>query len=375
MGVTGMQQDSNALFTPLNIKSLQIKNRIIMAPMQFGLGFRSERARAYYIERAEGDIGAIVLPATAPDVFVSDEPWGRVGAMDSFLQSLSFLVREMQHAGTKVGIQLWYGAHFPAGRTGDQGDLIAPSPAGEARELKASEIQAMVEKFAVAAARVKEVGLDFINIHGAHGYLLHRFFSPLDNQRDDKYGGSVERRMTLALECARAVRQAIGEDYPLFWRLSAGEGVAGGITLKQSIKLSSALKEAGIDVIDVSFGRSFRHIIPSRKRPAGTYVPQAEVIKREVEIPVVAVGRINFPQLAEAVISEGKADLVAIGRQLVTDPHWARKAWEGRYDDIVYCDSCNRNCVSFIPEIEKPLVSPDSSLCRLNERAGKESVA
>lgn len=366
------QSDVAALFAPINIKDLHMKNRIIMAPLQLGLGFRSQRAKAFYIERARGNVGAITLPATSVDVLASDEAWGGRGALDSFLRGLSSLVTGVHQAGAKLGIQLWHGARFPAGLSGDQGELIAPSPKGEARELKAAEIKITVDKFAIAAARAKEAGFDFVNIHGAHGYLLHRFFSPLDNQRSDEYGGSVEKRMTFALECVKAIRRAVGEAYPLFWRLSAEEGVAGGITLEQSIKLSLALKEAGIDVIDVSFGRSFRYIIPSKKQPPGTYVSQAEAIKRAVNIPVIAVGRINSPQLAEAIISQGKADLVAIGRQLIADPQWATKAWEGRYSDIVFCDSCNRNCISFIPEIGKPLVPPDSPLCHLNERAGKE---
>ena len=369
------QQNIAALFTPFTIKGLQIKNRIVMAPMQFGLGFRSQRARAFYMERAQGGVGAITLPGTSVDVFASDEAWGERGARASFFEGLSSLVMEVHRAGAKLGIQLWHGVYFPAGLSGSQGELVAPSSRGKARQLKAAEIEAIVGKFAAAAARAKEIGLDFVNIHGAHGYLLHRFFSPLDNQRSDKYGGSVERRMTFALECAKAVRQAVGESYPLFWRLSAEEGVAGGITLEQSIKLSSALKEAGVDVIDVSFGRSLRHVIPSKKQPPGTYVPQAEAIKAAVDIPVIAVGRINSPELAETIISQKRADLVAIGRQLITDPQWARKAWEGRYDDIVFCESCNRNCISFIPEIKKRLVAPDSPLCRLNEHAGREWVS
>jgi 2,4-dienoyl-CoA reductase-like NADH-dependent reductase (Old Yellow Enzyme family) len=366
------QQNLATLFSPIDIKGLKIKNRIIMAPMALSLGFRSQRARAFYIERARGGVGAIILPGTAVDILASDEAWGKSEALASFLQGLSSLVADIHDAGTKVGIQLWHGFHFPAGLTGTQGELIAPSPVGEARELKAAEIENIIGKFAAATTRTKEVGLDFVNIHGAHGYLLHRFFSPLDNQRSDKYGGSVRKRMTFALECIKAVRQAVGRDYPLFWRLSAEEGVVGGITLAQSIKLALALKKAGIDVIDVSYGRSLRQIMPSKKQPMGTYVPQAEAIKREVNIPVIAVGRINSPQLADDIISQNKADLVAIGRQLIADPEWPRKAQEGRYDDIMYCDSCNKNCVRSIPEVKKATASEDLSLCNLNERAGKE---
>ena len=364
--------DISALFTPFKIKGLEIRNRIVMAPLQLSLGFRSQRARAFYLERASGGVGAIILPGTAVDILASDEAWGKSGALASFLEGLSSLVADIHKTGAKVGIQLWHGFHFPTGLTGAQGELIAPSSAGKARELKADEIKIITGKFAAAAASAKKAGMDFVNIHGAHAYLLHRFFSPLDNQRSDKYGGSLEKRMNFALEVVKAVRKAVGDDYPIFWRLSAEEGVVGGITLEQSIKLAQALKKAGVDVIDVSCGRFPRQIMPSKRQPMGTYVSQAEAIKKAVGVPVIAVGRINSPDLAAEIISQDKADLVALGRQLITDPQWANKAQEGRFVDIVACDSCNKNCVKSIPENRKRLGYEDLSLCSVNDRAGKE---
>ena len=247
------QQNMSPLFTPFRVKDLELRNRIVMAPMQLSLGFRSPRARAFYLERARGGVGAIVLPATAVDILASDEAWGKSGGLDSFLEGMAALVSDIHDAGAKIGIQLWHGFNFPAGLTGVGGELIAPSAVGGARELKASEIKVIVEKFAAAAASAKKAGLDFVDIHGAHAYLLHRFFSPLDNHRSDKYGGSVEKRMTFALEVVKAVKKATGADYPLLWRLSAEEGVVGGIMLEDSIKLAAALKKAGVDIIDVSY--------------------------------------------------------------------------------------------------------------------------
>ncbi len=361
-----------ALFSSFKVKDLEIKNRIIMAPMQLSLGFRSPRARAFYVERARGGVGAITLPATAVDILASDEAWGKSGALASFLQGMSALVDGIHDAGAKVGIQLWHGFNFPAGLSGVQGELMAPSPAGPARELKSDEIKIIVRKFAAAAASAKEAGLDFVNIHGAHAYLLHRFFSPLDNHRSDKYGGTVDKRMTFALEVLKAVRKAVGNDYPIFWRLSAEEAVVGGITLEQSIKLAQALKKGGVDVIDVSYGRLPRQIMPSKRLPMGTYVSQAEAIKKAVDIPVIAVGRINSPELAAEIISQNKADLVALARQLITDPKWAQKAQEGKSDTIVGCESCNKNCVKAVPENRKRLRYEDLSVCSVNPRAGKE---
>lgn len=370
-----MEHDNiSSLFTPFKIKGLEIKNRIVMAPMQLSLGFRSGRAKAFYLERARGGVGAIILPATAVDILASDEAWGKTGALASFLQGMSALVDDIHGTGAKIGIQLWHGFNFPAGLSGVQGELVAPSAAGGAREIKAEEIKIIVGKFAAAAASAREAGLDFVDIHGAHAYLLHRFFSPLDNHRSDKYGGSVEKRMTFALEVVKAVRKSVGQDYPLLWRLSAEEGVVGGITLEQSLKLARALKKAGVDVIDVSYGRLARQIMPSKRQPMGTYVSQAEAIKKAADIPVIAVGRINSPELAAEIISQNRADLVALGRQLITDPQWAKKAQEKMFDAIVNCDSCNKNCCKSIPENRKRLGYEDLSLCSVNELAGKEHL-
>ncbi len=368
-----MPQDNfAALFSPFKVKSLEIKNRIVMAPLQLSLGFRSRRAKAFYIERARGGVGAITLAATAVDILASDEAWGKSGALATFLQGMSALVADIHDAGAKVGIQLWHGLNFPAGLSGIAGELVAPSPAGAARELTVAEIKIIVDKFAAAAASAREAGLDYVDIHGAHAYLLHRFFSPLDNLRSDKYGGNVEKRMTTALEVVKAVRKAVGNDFPVFWRLSAEEGVVGGITLEHSLKLAQALKKAGIDVIDVSYGRFARQIMPSKRQPMGTYVSQAEAIKEAAAIPVIAVGRINSPELADVIISQNRADLVSLGRQLIADPEWANKAREGRLDEVMACDSCNKNCVKSIPENRKRLGSDDLSLCSVNARAGKE---
>jgi len=152
------------------------------------------------------------------------------------------------------------------------------------------------------------------------------------------------------------------------------KGVVGGITLEDSIKLAQALKKTGIDIIDVSCGRQARQIMPSKRQPMGTFVAQAEAIKKAADMPVITVGRINSPELAEEIISQNKADLVALGRQLITDPEWANKAREGRYDAIVACDSCNKNCVKSIPENRNRLKYEDLSLCSVNARAGKEHL-
>jgi len=334
------------LFEPITIRGMTLKNRIIMPPMQVNLGFRSSRAQAYFIERARGGVAAIITPATSVDTFISDEAWGRVGGAARFINGARLLVDAVHNADAKVGIQLWHGNYLPQGigMMDRQGQPVAPSPREEMRELTIEEINSITLKFALAAVGAKLAGFDFVELHGAHGYLLSQFFSPAFNRRTDEYGGDLAGRMRFALECVSTMRTAVGGDYPIFFRIGAWEDVTDGIRTEQAVEFAARLERAGADVIDVSVG----HISepgsgasPGPDKPMGTFVHLAEVIKKKVTIPVVAVGRINTPEIAEALLAEGKADLVAIGRQLIADSFWPNKVAAGQTEDIVPCLSCN----------------------------------
>lgn len=367
------------LFEPLSIRGMTVKNRVVMAPMEVGVGLRSTRARAYYAERAQGEVGAIVTAAVAADFFAIDEAWGRVGGLASFLQGVRSLTEVVHRAGAQIGVQLWYGNRYPAylglRRTGER---VAPSPrigktegweeVGPMRELTREEIQHIVSRFAQAAVGAREAGFDFIELHGAHGYLLNQFFSPRFNQRQDEYGDSLEGRMRLGLECVSAIRRAAGADYPIFYRLGAWEGEPGGVVLEDSVAFARALVQAGVDCIDVSVSYppgGYGHASPLKKAPMGTFAWIAAEMKKAVEVPVIAVGRINSHKVAEEILRQGKADLVALGRQLVADPFWARKVLEGRAREIVACDSCNKECFS--------VQRGETFGCHLNPRVGKEN--
>jgi len=334
------------LFEPITIRGMTLKNRIIMPPMQVNLGFRSSRAQAYFAERARGGVAAIITPATSVDTFISDEAWGRVGGAARFINGARLLVDAVHDAGAKVGIQLWHGNYLPQGigMMERRGQPIAPSPREELRELTVEEIHSIALKFALAAVGAKLAGFDFVELHGAHGYLLSQFFSPAFNRRTDEYGGDLAGRMRFALECVSTMRTVVGEDYPVFFRVGAWEDMADGIKTEQAIQFAAELERAGVDVIDVSVG----HISepgsgasPGPDKPMGTFVHLAEAIKKKVTIPVVAVGRLNTPDIAETLLAEGKADLVAIGRQLIADPLWPEKVAAGQTEDIVPCLSCN----------------------------------
>ncbi len=335
------------LFEPITIRGVEFKNRIVMPPMQVGVGFRSRRARAYYAERARGGAGTIIMAATSVDVFVSDDVWGKPGGVDSFLEGVGPLIQEVKQAGARIGVQLWHGNQFPAGTGTTQdsrSEAVAPSATEEQRELTVSEIETIISRFAGAAANARRAGFDFVEVHGAHGYLVCQFFSPATNHRNDKYGGDLLGRMRFGVECVAAMRAASGADYPIFYRLGAWEDIAHGITVEESARFAFELEKVSADVIDVSLGSMAGlgfTASPGSEQPEGTFVSIAEAIKGSVTIPVIAVGRFRTTEVAEAVVAEGKADMVAVGRQLIADPHWPQKVAGGRAEDILPCISCN----------------------------------
>jgi len=334
------------LFEPLIVRGMTLKNRIVMPPMLVGVGYRGQRARSYYGERARGGVAAITVAGTSVDLFVSDDAWGQPGGVAAFAEGAHLLTETVHLAGAKIGVQLWYGNRFPAG-TGEadsRGAAVAPSARDEMRALTISEIEDIISRFARGAAKAKEIGFDYAEVHGAHGYLFCQFFSPADNQRTDKYGGDLVGRMRLGIECVRAMRRAVGEHYPLYFRLGAWEDRANGITVDESAQFATQLEKAGVDVLDVSVGTTTQpgsSPMSGPGEPEGTLVPYAAAIKKKVGVPVIAVGRIKTPAFAESVLVEGKADFIAIGRQLIADPFWPQKVAEGKEDEIVPCISCN----------------------------------
>jgi len=368
-----MEEKPMKLFEPLTIKNMEMKNRIVLPPMQLALGVRNPRVQAYYLERAEGGAGNIMLAAISVDLFIDDQAWGRPGGAAKLIESMKSFNGEIKETGATVGIQLWHGNRLPAG-TGNAnlttGELVAPSAKDDKRELTMGEIRSIIEKFALASEKVKASGFDYVELHGAHGYLLCQFFSGADNKRTDEYGGDVYGRMRFGIEAVKSTREAVGDDFPIFYRIGAEEKRAGGVTIEESKLYAAELEKAGVDVMDVSVGGEDKghRAAPTKKAEMGTYVYLAEAIKQEVSVPVIAVGRINTPEVAESILTEGKADLIAIGRQLIADPFWPKKVMEGRTDEIVACDSCNK---CFLP-LRSGKWNPGDPVCQVNERAGRE---
>ena len=318
------------LFEPLNIRGIELRNRVVFAPVVTNFGLRNEKTRRYYAERARGGAGLILVHGTPVDLFLKP----------GWAEKLRDVVKAVHEEGAKIAVQLWHGNDL-------NGQAVAPSAMGSCRAITQEEIRKVADKFAGAASRCREVGFDGAEIHGAHGYFIHQFFSPLTNGRQDEYGGTVENRMRLALELVRAMRKSAGERFLLLYRHSAVDGEEGGTTIEDSILLARALQTHWLDVIDVSAGRGQQGSlsIPDASSPEGTHADLAGKIKAAVSIPVIAVGRIQTREVAERILEERKADLIAAGRQLLADPFWPKKIQEGREEEIVFCTYCD-TCTS-----------------------------
>jgi 2,4-dienoyl-CoA reductase-like NADH-dependent reductase (Old Yellow Enzyme family)/thioredoxin reductase len=331
------------LFEPLKIKNLELKNRVVLPPMQVHADFRSRDGRLLYARWARGGCGTVILPFTSVDMFLSDELWKGQGSLAEFLEGCRLLTASVHSSGASVGIQLNHTKYFPSGigMKDTRGKPVAPSSGEGHQELTLGEIEVIIGKFARAASQCQNAGFDFVEFHGAHSYLPCEFFSPLDNRRNDRYGGDLQRRMNFGLDAIKAMRAAVGNSYLIFYRLGAWGGRPGDTTLEEACKFAVELEKAGVDCLDISVAKPGASPVPGPDQPPGTYVHLAAAVKRCVSVPVIAVGRINNPDLAESILAEGKADLIAVGRQLIADPCWPQKMAAGQPDEVRPCLSCN----------------------------------
>jgi 2,4-dienoyl-CoA reductase-like NADH-dependent reductase (Old Yellow Enzyme family)/thioredoxin reductase len=346
------------MFEAGSIGSLKVKNRLIMAAMGTRLanenGAVTQRQIEYYAERAKGGIGAVITEVTC-----IDHPLGLTGPTNMTLHDNGYigchneLVEEVQGCGAKIICQLNH-----AGRQTKPGSIngmqpVAPSPIPckflnvMPRELSTSEVEDIVKKFIQAAVRARTAGYDGIELHGAHGYVIAQFMSASTNHRKDRYGGDVVKRMSFPVEIIEGIRKELGPDYPILFRFSAEEFVDGGRKLDESKKVAKILEQVGVDALDVSAGTydSMTTMIEPMSYPEAWKIYLAESIKDVVSIPVIGVGVIRSPQVAEEILEKGKVDFVALGRALLADPYWPQKAREGRDKDINHCISCNDGCI------------------------------
>jgi NADPH2 dehydrogenase len=336
------------LFTPFKLKGLELKNRVVMAPMcQYSVANRDGKPNdwhfIHYTSRAIGGAGLIIMEMTdvEPDGRISDYDLGIWS--DEHIPAFARVIDSVHTHGAKIGVQV---AH--AGRKAQDATLpVAPSAiqfAGDnyktPKELTTDEVKTMVEKYRLGAKRAVQAGADFIEIHGAHGYLIHQFQSRYTNHRTDIYGQDLSR---FGVEVIQAVKSELPSSIPLCIRISAVEYVDDGYGLDHTIEISKNYKDAGIDIIHVSSGGEGP---AGTKRKPGNYpgyqVPFARAIKNEVGVPVIAVGILEEPALADSVIANGDADLVAIGRGMLRDPYWTIHAAKALRSEIKVPDQYQR---------------------------------
>lgn len=365
------------LFEPWPIGNLRIRNRIISAPMERNYANKDGSVSQRYIDnlsaKAKGGAGLIFVEST----FVDPRGKGREYQLgchdDRLIPGLKRLADAVHRHGAMIALELQFSGRQTSGKvTGMQPIAPSPVPCGVSggdipREMTIAEIRGMVDTFAEAADRSKRAGFDMVELHGAHGYLLGQFFSGYSNKRTDEYGGSLENRMRFPLEVVKAVKAAVGLDFPVAYRLSGDEYIEGGVTLDEVVPFARKLEEAGVALIDVSAGLYETSFIISQPMdvPLGCNVHLAEEIKRAVGVPVTVAGRINDPAFAEEILREGKADFVSFARALHADPEFPRKAREGRLGDICMCVACMQGCIDI-------LGTGNPLFCAVNSAVGKE---
>jgi 2,4-dienoyl-CoA reductase-like NADH-dependent reductase (Old Yellow Enzyme family) len=347
------------LFSPITLREVSFRNRIWVSPMcQYSSddGMPTDWHLVHLGSRAVGGAGMVMVEATAVS------PEGRISPHDSGIWSdahatgFARITRFIKQHGAVPGIQLAHAGRKASTEVPWRGDGTVPPERGGwqpiapsvipfsptypvPREMTRQDIDKLVEQFAAATARALQAGFDLLEIHSAHGYLLHEFLSPLSNHRTDDYGGSLENRMRLLLQVTKTARAGWPARLPLLVRISASDWAEGGWDLPQSIELSRRLKELGVDLIDCSSGG----LVPGAKvvvRP-GYQVPFSEAIRREAKIATGAVGMITDPKQAEEIIAKGQADVVLLAREMLRDPYWPLHAaqklgvnvdWPEQYD-------------------------------------------
>ncbi len=362
------------LFSPIKLGSMQVKNRLVMPPMSlnFGVdedGYVTEQHWEYLAARARGGTGMIVVGGGAVHPSGLDLPRMPPIWSDRFIGALRKMTERIHRYDTKFGMQLLHG-----GRQAYHGEKVAPSPIpalavvkGVPRELTRAEIRELVGAYGDAALRCQRAGFDFVEIHAAHGYLITEFLASNSNLRQDEYGGSFENRIRFLIEIIEDIKTKTQPEYPIGVRINGEDYVEGGWILADTKRLAPVLEQLGIDWLHVSAGiyGSMPVTIPSMYSEHACFVHLAEAIKGSVSIPVVAVGRIKNPELADRIIREGRADMVAMGRAHLADPDLAKKAYEGRLADIRPCIGCCKGC------IERALALEEGT-CVMNPEVGRE---
>jgi 2,4-dienoyl-CoA reductase (NADPH2) len=362
------------LFTPIKIRDLEIRNRIVMTAMHLNYtpdGKVNDRLIAFYQERAAGGAGLIIVGGCIIDDYAG-ATWMVDIRDDSLVEGHAALVRAIKKHGAAVACQLYHAGRYAhsisiGGRQARAPSAVRSRFTGEEpHAMTKDEIQETIENYARAALRAKRAGYDLVEILASAGYLINQFLSPVTNLRDDEYGGSLENRMRFGLEVVEAVRKAVGPDYPVMMRVSGHDYMEGGNTNRENALFAAEAVRHGVDLVNVTGGWHETRVpqLPMSVPRAGL-VYLAAGVKRLTEAPVIACNRINDPLVADEVLRLGLADMVGMARALIADPYMPIKAREGRLEEITHCIACNQGCFDNVFYLQ-PVT------CTLNPRAGRE---
>ena len=343
------------LFEPISIGKMTLKNRIVFPAVGTRFANVSGEVTPYDIDhyrvRARGGASLLIVPWVLVDTTTQKKIGRHRLDSDEFIRGMNEIVKVVHNEGGKIAVQLSHGGRAVTSEEILPGkQAVAPSEAycppfkTTARALSLDEIRELETQFAKASLRAKLAEFDAVEYHAASGYLLSQFMSPYVNKRNDAYGGTPEKRLTFMTNIIEKTRSLVGDDYPLMVRISGDEFIAGGLTLEDNQFIARRLVESSADCIDVTMGivESYHKAMPPMSVPPAAYIHLAEGIKRVVDVPVIGVGRINDPFLANQLIRDGKVDLAAMARAILADPELPNKAQRGEFDDIRPCIYCNR---------------------------------
>jgi 2,4-dienoyl-CoA reductase (NADPH2) len=359
------------LFAPLDLGFCTLPNRVLMGSMHTGLEDRSRdfpRLAAYFRERAEGGVGLMVTGGIAPNLAGWLKPFGGKLSWPWEIHKHRIVTKAVHDAGGRIAMQILH-----AGRYGyhplsvSASGLQAPINPFKPRKLSAWGVERQVKAFVNCAVLAREAGYDGVEVMGSEGYLINQFLSARTNRRSDDWGGTPQKRMRFAVEIVRRMREAVGPDFIIIYRLSMLELVEGGSAWDEIVMQAKAIEAAGATIINTGIGWH-----EARVPTIATSVPRAAFagvtgkLKGEVKLPLVATNRINMPQVAEAILAAGQADMVSMARPLLADPRWVAKAQAGRADQINTCIACNQACLDHVFENK-------TASCLVNPRACAET--
>ncbi|MYZ48449.1 FAD-dependent oxidoreductase [Propylenella binzhouense] len=376
-----------ALFRPFRIGSLRLSNRLVHAPMHSNFGDAeggvSERLLDYVDTQSRGGAGLFYVEHAAVEApRGNNSPITLNASHERYVAGLAELADVVHANGAKAAVQIDHAGRQSNLRSTRGLPLISSSevpwvPSGTVpRAMTGQDIRDMVQKFAEAAVRVQLAGFDAVTLHAGHGYLLSSFLSPFTNKREDEYGGSIENRMRLLVEILAACRERVGPAFPIICRLNGADHHPGGLTNEDVVTVARRLEEEGVDALDMTSGtrESGHWQFPTLYMDPGLQLDDVRAVRSAVSLPLIAIGKINTPELAASVVSSGLADLVAFGRELLADPQMPQKIRSGRKSEIRPCIYCN-DCMMQLRSFRGVACTVNPSLGRGSRLAPREAAA